>query len=108
MNTTTPSEAPTNTTIPGEVHHRAPEGDDALGNQLLEIARPHLKFLEEGSDFSTTDLLADAGLDSMASINFLLDIEDELGIEIPDELIEENSFETIRTVTALVATAQAA
>ncbi|NNE91334.1 MAG: acyl carrier protein [Verrucomicrobiales bacterium] len=75
---------------------------------MLEIARPHLKFLEDGAEFGVGDLLADAGLDSMASINFLLDIEDELGVEIPDELIEENSFETIRTVTALVTKAREA
>ena len=76
--------------------------ESSLAEQLIEIAAPHLKFLEEEARIGIDDSLAEAGLDSMASINLLLDIEDEVGVSIPDELIEETSFETIRNILALV------
>lgn len=84
--------------------HAAPPApqDSSLADTLISVALPHLKFLEEGAGLGADDLLAEAGLDSMASINLLLDIEDELGLSIPDELIEEDSFESIAKLCALI------
>lgn len=76
--------------------------NNSLSEKLIAVALPHLKFLEEGASLGLNDSLAETGLDSMASINLLLDIEDELDLSIPDELIEEDSFESVAKLCALV------
>ncbi|CAN5356375.1 hypothetical protein BH09ACT1_BH09ACT1_08000 [soil metagenome] len=49
----------------------------------------------------TADLHA-AGLASHATINVMLAIEDELGIEFPDELMTRTSFSSIEALTGVV------
>lgn len=84
------------------------EAPTSLKDELIQVAKPHLKFLDNDAAIGLDLVLADAGLDSMASISLLLDIEDELNIPIPDELIEEDSFETLGSVLALIEKAKIA
>lgn len=69
------------------------------------VVAPHLKF-HESHHIPADASLAELGLDSMASINLLLDLEDHFGISIPDELIDENSFATLDDVVRLVETSR--
>ncbi len=47
---------------------------------------------EEG--WSGDDKLKELGLDSMASIRLLADLEEEYGVSIPDERLVEETFST--------------
>ena len=53
----------------------------------------HLPFAD-GEELSDGDDLAALGLDSMGIVRLLADLEEEFGIEVPDELITEDSFAT--------------
>ena len=75
--------------------------------QLLTIVRSHCKFAEAETAIEDDSKLADLGLDSMASINLLVDLEDRLGIQIADELIDVDSFETFGNLVELIGRAQA-
>ena len=51
------------------------------------------------------DLFA-AGLSSLATVNVMLAIEDEFGVEFPDSLLSRRSFESIAALIGVVATLQ--
>lgn len=71
--------------------------------ELEAVVRPHLKFLGSGESLSPTQPLGEAGLDSMASIDLLLDLERTFGITISDDELTENSFATLEEIGKLVA-----
>jgi len=50
----------------------------------------------------TADLFA-AGLDSLAIVNVLMNIEECFDIELPDELLSRLTFASIATLTCVVA-----
>jgi len=77
-------------------------GRAALIDSLRSLVRPHLRLVEEGEEITEDRSLSEAGLDSMSSINLLLDIEDRLGVTIADEEIEEDSFETLANLADLI------
>lgn len=70
--------------------------------EIEAVVRPHLKFLEESDALSPDQNLGEAGLDSMASIDLLLDIEDRFGVAIPDELLTEDSFSTLSEIAKML------
>ncbi|MFT5468509.1 MAG: acyl carrier protein [Verrucomicrobiales bacterium] len=73
-----------------------------LTTKIEAIVRPHLKFLESEEALAPDMNLSQAGLDSMASINLILDLEDDLGISIPDDLLTENSFTSLANIRELI------
>lgn len=70
--------------------------------EIETVVRPHLKFLEAGDPLSPDQNLGEAGLDSMPSIELLLDIEDCFGIAIPDDLLTEDSFSTLNEIAKML------
>ena len=70
--------------------------------EIEDVVRPHLKFLESGDALAPDQNLGEAGLDSMASIDLLLDIEDRFGLAIPDDLITEDSFSSIAEIAKML------
>ena len=52
-----------------------------------------------------SDLFA-AGLSSLATVNVMLAIEDEFGVEFPDNLLSRRSFQSIAALMGVVATLQ--
>ncbi len=71
-------------------------------SEIEAIVRPHLKFLEENDTLSADQDLGEAGLDSMASIDLLLDIEDTFGVSIPDDLLTEDSFSSLAEIAKML------
>ena len=65
-----------------------------LTAKLQEILRPKLRFLPRNADLPMDADLSKLGLDSMASIDLLMDIEAQLGVKIPDELLTVDTFNT--------------
>jgi len=76
--------------------------DTNLTAKLQEILRPKLRFLTPGADVPMDEDLGELGLDSMASIDLLMDIESQLGVQIPDELMTAETFETGNHLLAVI------
>jgi len=77
----------------------------AISLENLEaVVRPHLKFLNAADALSPRQDLGEAGLDSMASIDLLLDLENHFGISISDDDLTENSFLNLEEILKLLET----
>ncbi|MCX4750470.1 phosphopantetheine-binding protein [Kitasatospora sp. NBC_01287] len=61
----------------------------------------HLPYAEDDG-FAATDDLAALGLNSMGVVQLLTDLEERFGLELPDELITEETFETVGSLWAAV------
>ena len=70
--------------------------------KLEAVVRPHLKFLKEGDPLSPEQDLGEAGLDSMASIDLLLDLEESFDVSISDDLLTEDSFSSLAEIQKLI------
>ena len=53
-------------------------------------------------EFAATDDLAALGLNSMAVVQLLTDLEETFGLELPDELITEDTFGTVGSLWDVV------
>lgn len=73
-----------------------------LQSRIEQIIRPNLKFLSKGAEIGRDDDLGELGLDSLAAINLLFDIESEFGVTIPDEVLDENTFSSIAHLEAML------
>ena len=80
----------------------------ALTARIERIVRPNLKFLADGAAVEPDQNLGELGLDSLASITLLFDLETEFGVTIPDEALDENTFASLANLEALVRSALAA
>ena len=78
------------------------EMDDATFEAIL---RKRLKFLEPEAALPDDAALQELGLDSMQAVELLLDLEDELGIVLPDEAMTAETFATPGSLKAAVAAA---
>ncbi|MGV3662323.1 MAG: phosphopantetheine-binding protein [Prosthecobacter sp.] len=65
-----------------------------LDSQLQDLLRPHLRFLKAGEPVPMDEDLGRLGLDSMASIDLLMEIESQMGLQIPDEMMTTDTFST--------------
>jgi acyl carrier protein len=78
-----------------------------MDSRLLEILRRHLRYARS-SPIDQDASLRDLGLDSMQAIELLFDVESEFGIEVPDELLTEQTFATAATLWSAIARVSAA
>lgn len=62
--------------------------------RLLALLRPHLRMLPAEATIRLDDDLGRLGLDSLESIDVLMEIEAEFGVAIPDELITVDTLTT--------------
>ncbi|HEU4962900.1 MAG TPA: phosphopantetheine-binding protein [Bacilli bacterium] len=69
-----------------------------LNTGFEALLRPHLKYLKSSQELEATGTLKEYGLDSMASINLLLDIEDTYGVVMPDKYLTEETFSTAESL----------
>jgi acyl carrier protein len=74
--------------------------DDEISRKLEAVVRPRLRFLEPDAPLPPGEPLGSLGLDSMAAINLLLDLETAFGVQIPDELLSADTFETFASLEA--------
>lgn len=62
--------------------------------RLLALLRPHLRMLAADTPIRLDDDLGKLGLDSLESIDVLMEIESEFGVAIPDDQITVNTLAT--------------
>lgn len=65
-----------------------------LIDQFLTILYFHLKFVDSEQAFPMEMDLEQMGLDSMGAISLLLDLEENFGIQFPDDLLTAETFRT--------------
>jgi acyl carrier protein len=66
------------------------------------VLRPHLPFAEPDRALQSGDDLKDLGLDSMETIQLLLDLESFYGLTFPDELLTADTFTSVGGLWAAV------
>jgi acyl carrier protein len=80
-----------------------------MPRSFRETLLAHLPYAVN-EDLAATDDLAALGLNSMGLVRLLTDLEETFGLELPDELITEETFATAgslwATVSELVPAAQ--
>lgn len=75
---------------------------DRPGEPFVELLRRHLPLLEPGAEPDPTTPLDTYGLDSLASIALMLEIEDAFDVAFPDELMTGRTFENVTNLWAAV------
>ena len=74
----------------------------SISHRIGKLVRPSLKFLDTAEPIPAEADLGKLGLDSLASINLLLDLENEFAIQIPDDRLDENTFSSIASLEELI------
>jgi acyl carrier protein len=78
------------------------EMDDATFDAIL---RRRLKYLDADAALPDDAPLQELGLDSMQAVELLLDLEDQLGVVLPDDAMTAETFATPGSLKAAVAAA---
>ncbi|HEY0514078.1 MAG TPA: phosphopantetheine-binding protein [Thermoanaerobaculia bacterium] len=76
---------------------------DDLGERLTRLLRKQLTFLAPGQELAPEASLRELGLNSMNAINLLLEIEEEFGVVVPDELLVADTFQNRVTLVGVIA-----
>jgi acyl carrier protein len=66
------------------------------------ILRGNLPLLDNGHDLSAGMPLVDYGLDSLATVGIILEVEETFAVSIPDEFLVPESFESPGSIWEMV------
>lgn len=69
-------------------------GDEMADERFLALLRTLLPDLPEDDAEARSRALRDYGLDSLATVELLVNLEDEFGIEFPDDKLTPSTFVT--------------
>jgi acyl carrier protein len=75
----------------------------AIDERIREVLREHGRLPIEVGSLRDDDDLYEHGLTSHASVNVMLALEDEFGIEFPDALLRKGTFESIAAIRSALA-----
>lgn len=70
--------------------------------EFVQMVRGHLKYLKPDVELSMDAELKSLGLDSMAAVDLLFDIEDNYGVTLPDRYLTEQTFSTTQALWNVV------
>ena len=76
----------------------------AVDETIREVLVTHGRLLVPAPSLADDDDLYRSGLSSHASVNVMLALEDEFGIEFPDSLLRRSTFESIAAIRAALET----
>ncbi|RFU86627.1 hypothetical protein DY218_11190 [Streptomyces triticagri] len=80
-----------------------PAGSHPLLLSVVEIVRECLPEPAPEGGAALADVpLSDLGLDSLRTVGLLMRLESALGLELPEELINGETFRTVRTLSDAV------
>ncbi len=71
-----------------------------IQDQIYEIVVKYVKVVSEDLRMDTP--LVEVGIDSLVATQIAFDVEDAMGIEIPDVAIIEDRFKVFRTMADIV------
>jgi acyl carrier protein len=75
-----------------------------FGEKFERLLRRHLRLVAADEPIPPEASLVSVGLDSIGTINLLLDIEDAFGVSLPSALLTPETFSTRATLENVVAT----
>ena len=75
-----------------------------MDSRFVALLVPFLKFLGD-REITRDSALRELGLDSMQAIELLLAIEDEFGVSLPDEDLNDTTFATAGNLWDVIAAA---
>jgi acyl carrier protein len=70
--------------------------------RVRSVVAGHGRLSVELAGLSDRDDLYDAGMTSRASVGVMLALEDEFGVEFPDELLRRDVFQSIAAIASAV------
>jgi acyl carrier protein len=79
-----------------------PEGASPARDNAFRVVRAHLSFLDAADPLPPDASLRDLGLNSLAAIDLLLDLEQTFGVVFPNELLTEETFRTASSIASAV------
>ena len=75
-----------------------------FSEKFERLLRRHLRLVAADEPIPLEASLVSVGLDSIGTINLLLDIEDAFGVSLPSALLTPETFSTRATLESVVAT----
>ncbi len=69
-----------------------------MNERFDAVLRRHLRLLPAGQELCAEMVLAELGLDSLAAVSLILDLEDELEVTLPDSSFAAGTFRTVDTL----------
>ncbi|WP_019545199.1 phosphopantetheine-binding protein [Streptomyces sulphureus] len=81
---------------------KSESGDDGLDRVYRQVLRTHLR--EDTGELPYSGRLVDLGIDSLATVQLLIDVEEAFGIFFPDELVTAKTFNTIGSLRSVIET----
>jgi acyl carrier protein len=73
-----------------------------MPEKFAAILRRYLRYLQPGEPLVPDAPLRDLGLDSMASVMLMLDLEDEFGVALSDSELTRHTFATPAALWAVI------
>ena len=67
-------------------------------DQIREVLRQHARLAVDVSSLSADSDLYAAGLTSHATVNLMVALEDQFGVEFPERMMRRRSFESIAAI----------
>ena len=74
-----------------------------IDERVRRIVADHGKLSADPSRLSADTDLYESGLTSFATVQLMLALEEEFGIEIPDRLLNRRTFQSIGAMSSVVA-----
>jgi acyl carrier protein len=71
-----------------------------MNDTFETVLRRHLTYLAANAPLDPDAALKDLGLDSMRAVDLVFDLEDEMGVMLPDEAMNAATFATARSLRA--------
>lgn len=72
------------------------------GERIRQVLRDHAQLPVDVDSIDDRTDLFQAGMNSHATVNVMLALEDSFGIEFPDSMLERSVFESIAAIDAAV------
>lgn len=67
-------------------------------DRIRTLLAEHGRLLVDPSALADEDDLYDVGLGSHAAVSLMLALEDEFGVEFPDEMLQKSTFSSISAI----------
>jgi acyl carrier protein len=75
---------------------------DAVLAEVINLIRQSSKVIDETDAIGTDDELESLGIDSFSLVELIVSLESKFTIELPDEVLTPEMFQTAATVTEIV------
>jgi acyl carrier protein len=77
-----------------------------IEDTVREVIREQLDVASHGSELGPDDDLWKMGMTSLTCLGLMLNTEDVFGIQLPDALLTESTFRSVRSIVAAVEAAR--